>query len=207
MGRASVLAVEDDPGMRQFYRQFFAHPGAWDFSATIVGDGIQALGVLRSKPVDIMILDWNLPGISGTSLAKALRENEKTRALGILIVSARKTGEDTLQALKAGADDYLSKPFDENVLMARLHGLAKRRELGLDIRPESLSVPLTVLERNILQAFLRRGEGTLTRRELCRELWGQEEQERWTMVVDAGLASLLRKLGPKWAARFQITDG
>ena len=128
MKRQRVLVVEDEAEVREVYRRLFGRLKAEGFTVVIVPDGEQALGVLMHEPVDIVLLDWALPGISGASLAKALRSHARTRGIGILMVTALASPDETVAALESGADDHLAKPFDEKVLLARLHSLVRRRE-------------------------------------------------------------------------------
>lgn len=199
MRQTRVLVVDDDPEMRRVYHRFFASDAARSFSAAIVGNGAQALRLLKKGPSDLAVLDWRLPGISGVSLAKALRASAYTRGMGILMVTGCASGDDTMLALEAGVDDYIVKPFDEGVLRSRLVNLARRREFGVDLK--SLAAPLTSLEGGILDAFLNRAAGAPTRAELCLELWGGDAKH-WGPTLDAGLAALHQKLGP--CAQFQI---
>ena len=95
----------------------------------IVADGERALAILEREPVDLLVLDWCLPGLSGETLLKAMRAHPQTRSVGVLIVTGKASLTDELTALDSGADDHLAKPFDEAVLQARLRSLARRREL------------------------------------------------------------------------------
>jgi DNA-binding response OmpR family regulator len=199
---AKVLAVEDDPGMREFYERFFDHRSGRDFEAKVVGDARDALALLRVEDVDIMILDWTLPGIAGDTLTRALRANVATRKMGILMVSGRRSGEEMVVALKAGVDDFLGKPIEENQLLTRLVSLDARRKAGTTDRPAEVEVPLTLLESNLLHLFLRQPNMPWLRTRLCRELWGQQAAS-WTQVLDAAVLSLKRKMGPDFGSRLK----
>ena len=132
-----TLIVEDDPEMREFYVRFFDGLRDEGFKAVIVADAERALDVLQHEPMDLVLLDWNLPGISGETLLRALRAHPKMRSVGVLMVTGRSGPADEIQALDSGADDYLAKPFDESMLLAKLQSLSRRRELG----GESKNVP------------------------------------------------------------------
>ncbi|MBI4061631.1 MAG: response regulator transcription factor [Elusimicrobia bacterium] len=224
MNRRHVLVVEDEEEMRLFYGRFFATPAAKDFSARVVPDGEQALNVLRREPVDLLVLDWILPGISGASIAKALRAHPRTRALGILMVTGRSTANDIVAALDAGADDHLGKPFDEKELLARLRSIARRQGfsletgarrrfpgLALDVESESLSldgrtVHLTPKELELFKIFLQRPDMLHTRAYLWEALWDYESDFK-DHVLNATISSLRRKLGREWGARLKPHRG
>lgn len=222
--RLRVLVVEDDPEMRELYRRFFGARSAEGFDAAIVKDGESALSVLRDSPIDLVVLDWGLPGMSGTSLARALRSHARTRSLGILMVTARGSVAETVTALDAGADDHMVKPFDDKVLLARLRSLARRRDLALeggmaerfpgldlDVERGTLRVggresPLRLKELELLKIFLRRPGVIHSRQFLWETAWGHES-DGWEHVLEATLSSLRRKLGPRWGVHLRVKRG
>ncbi|MBI2789755.1 MAG: response regulator transcription factor [Elusimicrobia bacterium] len=222
--RQRTLVVEDDPGMKEFYARFFAGLTAEGFDAVIVGDTPHALAVLRGEPVDLAVLDWNLPGISGERLLRAMREHPKTRSIGVLMVTGRDSDIDEIQALDAGADDYLSKPFEEAALLARLRSLRRRRErshepafqgrfAGLDfdhaaglVTFRTKSVRLTPKEAGLLWVFLNRPNVRHTPEQLWNHLWGYDSP-RSRQLLDAAAASLKTKLGETWGGRIRYVEG
>jgi DNA-binding response OmpR family regulator len=222
--RQRVLVVEDDAELCGAYRRFFEELHSDEFSAVLVADGERALDVLHHEPVDVLVLDWGLPGISGASLAKALRSHAKTRSLGILMVTARAAPAETVFALESGADDHLAKPFDWNVLLARLRSLVRRRELtfdrhktklfpGLEFDPDAdrLSVDgahvrLTRKEMDLFKLFVTRPGLLHAQRYLWEALWGYEA-DGWERTLTVTVSSLRRKLGPKLGARLKAHAG
>lgn len=220
MKRQRTLVVEDDPAMRDFYVRFFERLQAEGFTALVVEDGERALDILRHEPVDLVLLDWNLPGISGETLLRALRAHPKTRTVGVLMVTGKCTPAEEVQALDSGADDHLAKPFDEKVLLARLRSLSRRRELaigqhlasrfpGLDfdldadlVRVEGRRVHLEPKEMGLLGIFLHRPNMLHTHAYLWEALWGYES-DRWEHRLTVAISSLRRKLGPVWGPRIQ----
>ena len=224
MKRQRVLVVEDEAPMRDFYRIFFDRMLATEFEVVIVSDAVQALEVLRAEPVDIMLVDWNLPGISGANLAKALRADEKTRTIGILMVTAKSSLGEEIVALESGADDHLAKPFDEMVLQARLRSLSRRRGNSLD-RQQSGRFPgldldwetgrlildgqpvhLTPKEAELLRIFLQRPRMIHSHIYLWQALWGYES-DQWDHILVTTISQLRKKLGQKWGPKLLSHSG
>jgi DNA-binding response OmpR family regulator len=218
--RQRVLIVEDDPELLSSYRRFFEDSHSDEFAASFVADGEQALNVLRHEPVDVLVLDWSLPGISGANLAKALRAHAKTRALGILMVTAKSSDAETVFALDSGADDLLAKPFDWNVLLARLRSLARRSALTLDrhlmksfpglvldldadrLSLDGIPVRLTPKEMGLLKIFLARPGILHSHAYLWEAVWGYEA-DGWERTLTVALSSLRGKIGLKWGAKLK----
>lgn len=221
---ARVLVVEDDPSMRSLYRRFFDAWAGEGFSAEFAADGERALDALKRRPVDLLVVDWMLPGLPGPSLVRALRAHPRTRSIGVLMVTGRGRVEDELAALEAGSDDYLAKPVDERRLLARLRSLRRRRELaasrrveerypGLRYEPQAgrveldgAPVRLTPKELDLLGVFLNRPDALLPASYLWEHSWGYES-ENWAHVLAATLSSLRRKLGARWGARLKALRG
>ncbi len=218
-----VLVVEDDASLQQSYRTFFArHPS--EFAAEVVCDGEQALDSLRRGRVDALLVDWGLPGISGFALVKAVRAQAKTRTIGVLMVTAKASPSDAVYALEAGADDYLSKPFDWNVLLARLRSLVRRSgwsaaghalkrfdglELDLDanrLRLKGRTVALTPKEMELLKVFAAKPDILHAQSYLWDCAWGYES-DHWERTLIVTLSSLRRKLGPAWGPRLKAQKG
>ncbi|MBI5239521.1 MAG: response regulator [Elusimicrobia bacterium] len=126
--RRSILVVEDEEVMQRFYSCFFEKLHAEEFSWRLAKDGAEALQALAGEPPDLVLLDWMLPAVPGPAVLKAIRAHPRTRGAGVLVVTAKSAPNDTALALEAGADDYLCKPFDERVLLARLRSLARRQQ-------------------------------------------------------------------------------
>jgi signal transduction histidine kinase len=123
-----VLVVEDEAVMQRFYACFFDKLHAEEFGWRLARDGGEALKALEADPPDIVLLDWMLPSVPGPAVLKAIRAHPKTRGLGVMVVTAKSAPGDAALALEEGADDFLSKPFDERVLLARLHSLLRRQQ-------------------------------------------------------------------------------
>lgn len=222
--RQRTLVVEDDPEMRALYGRLFER--LWDegFASVIVESGERALDILRREPVDLILLDWNLPGISGQAVLRAVRAHPKTRAIGVLMVTGKCSPAEEIEALDSGADDHLPKPFDESVLLARLRSLRRRRDLD-DARSPARRLPglefnidddllligkervrLTPKEMGLLDIFLRRTDILHSNAYLWDAVWGYES-ERWEHLLIVTLSSLRRKLGPEWGSRLKCHKG
>lgn len=212
-----ALIVEDDPEMRNIYARLFANLRRDGFTAVVVEDGESALEILGREPVDIVVLDWILPGISGETVLRAIRAHPRTRSLGVLMVTGKCSPAEEILALDSGADDHLAKPFDERVLLARLKSLVRRRELesgraldgqypGLSFDPgadlvhvDGRTVHLTPKEAGLLHIFLHRPNVIRSHEFLWNTLWGYQA-DRWENLLIVTLSSLRRKLGDKWGA-------
>ncbi|MBI2385354.1 MAG: response regulator transcription factor [Elusimicrobia bacterium] len=219
-----TLVVEDDPEMRMIYGALLQSLSEEGFTALFAEDAERALEILRSQDVDLVMLDWGLPGISGEALLRALRANLRTRSLGVLMVTGRNDLTDELHALDIGADDYLAKPFEEDELLARLRSLGRRLDADADrrlevsypgfefefrsslLRVEGKPVQLTAKERDLLGIFLRRPNFAHGTAELWEELWGYRS-DHWESRLFVTLASLRRKLGEGWGGRLQRDAG
>lgn len=218
------MIVDDDPEMRMVYGALLASLAEEGFTALFAEDAERALGILRVQDVDLVLLDWALPGISGEALLRALRADLKTRSIGVLMVTGRSDLTDELHALDTGADDYLAKPFDEEELLARLRSLGRRLDAGAErrlevsypgfgfeacsglLRVEGRPVRLNAKERDLLEMLLRRPNVVHGTAELWAGLWGYRS-DHWESMVFVTLASLRRKLGARWGARLKRDAG
>lgn len=223
MVRHRVLVVEDEADMRRYYVWVFGrHPR--EFSCLLAQDGDQALSALAGEDVDVVVLDWVLPGLPGSAVLRALRGHPKTRATSVLVVTGAAAPRDAAEILEAGADDYLAKPLDERVFLARLRSLRRRRELlsaerqlfelpGLSwdapsgrLLIEGRHVHLTPKESDLLGIFLERPNMIHVHRFLWDSVWGGQS-EAWEHIVVSAVCSLRRKLGSRWGPRLENVKG
>jgi DNA-binding response OmpR family regulator len=179
-----ILVVEDEPQISNFLRVGLGYEG---FSVAVAEDGHEALAELKRFEPQLVILDLMLPGISGMELAERMREDPD---LMIIMLTARDQVEDRIAGLKAGADDYLVKPFDFEELVARIHAVARRRlpaeaavlkagPITLDrerrlVTNSGTPVDLTVKEYELLLLFISHAGHVLSRRFILNEVWGHE---------------------------------
>jgi two-component system, cell cycle response regulator len=113
-----VLVAEDDPMLRRILRSWLE---SWGYDVTVAEDGAKAWQAIQAEPApQLLILDWMMPIMDGLELCRRLRQRDKSPYQYILLVTAKDDKQDLVRGLEAGADDYLSKPFDRNELRARL---------------------------------------------------------------------------------------
>ena len=124
MKKLRALIVEDEPAISELLAINLRHNG---FEPIVCMDGEQAQRELDAVLPDIILLDWMLPGASGITLARQWRKAERTRQVPILLLTARSEESDKIQGLDAGADDYITKPFSTQELMARIRAILRRR--------------------------------------------------------------------------------
>jgi DNA-binding response OmpR family regulator len=178
-----LLIVEDEARMADLLRKGLTEEG---HTATCASDGAEGLALARSYEFDVIILDIMLPKLSGYELAKRLRA-EKV-ATPILMLTARDSVPDIVRGLDLGADDYLTKPFSFDELLARLRTMKRRALVAQDISlrvadlvldPASREVlrgqervALTRTEYNLLERLMYRAGKVVSRRALIESVWG-----------------------------------
>jgi DNA-binding response OmpR family regulator len=198
-----ILVVEDEPQISNFLRVGLGYEG---FSVAVAEDGHEALAELKRFKPQLVILDLMLPGISGMELAERMRTDPD---LMIIMLTARDEVEDRIAGLKAGADDYLVKPFDFEELVARIHAVARRRlapegavvnsgPLTVDrerrlVTMNGDAVELTVKEYDLLLLFVSHPGRVLSRRFILDRVWGHEFYDENN--VEVYIRYLRRKLG------------
>jgi DNA-binding response OmpR family regulator len=198
-----ILVVEDEPQISNFLRVGLGYEG---FSVAVAEDGHEALAELKRFKPQLVILDLMLPGITGMELAERMRADPD---LMIIMLTARDEVEDRIAGLKAGADDYVVKPFDFEELVARIHAVARRRlapegailnsgPLTVDrerrlVTMNGVAVELTVKEYDLLLLFVSHAGRVLSRRFILDRVWGHEFYDENN--VEVYVRYLRRKLG------------
>src|SRR5437764_3989892 len=124
---ARILVVEDDQDIAQLVSRYLDKAG---YTTEIVASGRDALRTAGAQPPDLLVLDLMLPHVDGLEICRVLRANEKTAAVPIIMLTARAEESDRIVGLELGADDYLSKPFSPNELVARVRALLRRAQRG-----------------------------------------------------------------------------
>ncbi len=212
-----ILIADDDPQMLRALRITL---GARGYDVVTAADGKAALdAAIRSHP-DIVVLDLGMPGLTGLEVIEALRGWTQ---VPVLVVSGRSESWDKVEALDAGADDYVTKPFSADELLARIRALSRRTPAGgdtpviafgdvvVDLSSRSVtragaSIRLTPTEWRMLEVLLRNAGRLVTRETLLTEVWGPQ------YTTDTGylrlyLSQLRKKLEPEPAApRYLLTE-
>jgi len=143
---SSILVVEDESAIAELVAINLRHAG---HEVTLASDGAQAQLEIDAVLPDLVILDWMLPGLSGPALLRQWRSAARTRTLPVIMLTARADEADRVFGLDAGADDYLSKPFSTNELMARVRAVLRRKA------PEALDAPVALGELRLDPATRR----------------------------------------------------
>jgi DNA-binding response OmpR family regulator len=203
-----ILVAEDDRDIADLIAHYFSRAG-WRAQLTETGD--DALASVRRNPVDLVILDVMLPGLSGLEVCRALRADKTTAAIPIIMLTARAEESDRIIGLEIGADDYISKPFSPNELVARVRALMRRSKrtepsgstlsfgpLVMDlgrhtVLDEGREVKLTAKEFMLLQYLLQHRGRVLSRDLLLGDVWGYR-YTGGTRTVDVHVRRLREKL-------------
>ena len=199
-----VLVIEDDPASRSAIAKSLREMRHTVFEAA---DGVTGLQIAQAEPLDAVVLDLMLPRMDGISLLTELR---RTSRVPVIIVSARRTEDDRVEALDLGADDYLTKPFTVRELLARLRAVVRRTEadtasvvtvgdIVIDFSAKTVSrnaarIPLTATEFEMLTA-LARHRGEVVPRDVLEKAIRQDGSAHVSNVVDVIILRLRRKLG------------
>ncbi|PRB44998.1 DNA-binding response regulator [Arthrobacter sp. MYb23] len=201
----TILVVDDDPHIVRALAITLKGQGYTVVTAT---DGQSALHSAAQRPVSVMILDLGLPDMDGKAVISALRE---WSSVPVLVLSARHGSSDKVEALDAGADDYITKPFGLDELLARLRALLRRRNdsseevtlvttssftVDLDkrqITKSGVDVRMTPTEWNILDILLRNPDKLITQQQLLTEVWGPAYAKE-ANYLRVYMAQLRRKL-------------
>ena len=155
-----ILLVEDDPTLGLIVHDLLRMEG---YAVTLIRDGREALPAFHANPIDLAVLDIMLPGRDGFALTEDLRKISP--ALPILLLTARDRIEDRVRGLRAGADDYVIKPFHNEELLLRIGSLLKRSEPTTDTHVRLLSIGAFTLDRDTYVLCWPGGEKKLTRKE------------------------------------------
>jgi two-component system, OmpR family, phosphate regulon response regulator PhoB len=203
-----VLIVEDEPAIAELIAVNLRHNG---FQPTWVEEGVAAQRELDAVLPDVILLDWMLPGQSGVSLARKWRADPRTKAVPIILLTARGDEPDKVAGLDAGADDYITKPFSTQELMARIRSVLRRRapeqvtdsvqiaDFTLDAASYRVAFqhqPLKVgpTEFKLLHYLMKHAERVHSRSQLLDKVWGDHVfiEER---TVDVHIKRLREALG------------
>jgi len=222
--RYKLLLVDDDDDFRKMLQSFLREAGHAVVSAASGRDGL--LAAVDSKP-DLAISDVQMPGMGGFELCRRLRADARTARLPVLLMSgASKEERDQMEGFALGADDYVLKPFQPPLLLAKieavlrrystvaeLHELLRADGMSLDVQARTVScggkpVSLTRKEFDLLTLLLRKRGHVLTPQFLLESVWGYDLAEyNDPHTVTVHLSSLRRKLGPRLGRRIVTVPG
>ncbi|MEO8439739.1 MAG: response regulator transcription factor [Spartobacteria bacterium] len=205
-----VLVIEDDLRLARQVTRALRNAG---HEADLRNDGADGLEAALLQGPDLVVLDLNLPGLDGLTVLARLREAHSSAR--ILVLTARGGVNDRIQGLKAGADDYLPKPFSINELLARVEALGRRAasptaldllrvgDLQMDIQHRHVTragrpIALSPREFDVLQVLMQEPGRVFSRTELCERIW-QREHEYDTRTVEIFIARLRKKIDSGFA--------
>ncbi len=212
-----IVVVEDEAAIAELIAINLRHAG---HAVTLAASAEQAQRAVDAVLPDLVVLDWMLPGQSGLALARQWRGSERTRALPIIMLTARGEEADKVAGLDAGADDYLSKPFSTNELMARIRAVLRRKApealedqvevAGLRLDPTTrrisrrtpagdVDLKMGPTEFRLLHFLMTHPERVHSRAQLLDRVWGDHVfiEER---TVDVHVKRLREALAPAQAA-------
>lgn len=183
----TILLIDDEPQVRKLLRTGLAAQGA---IVVDVENGEEALDLLRRRTVDLVLLDLHMPGMGGTETCRAIRNGWE---VPIIVVSVLNSEREKISALDAGADDYVSKPFSFDELLARVRANLRRCGFATDTTPKRISVPgleidfaerrvmaagrsvrLTPTEFDILRYLIGHANKPVPHKQLLQAIWGPE---------------------------------
>jgi len=209
-----ILIVEDEQHLADGLR-FNLEAECYDTEVVDTGEAALERLLVEDPPVDLMVLDVMLPGLNGFDVAARLRQ--QGYYLPILMLTARGRADDIVKGFEAGADDYLPKPFDLSVLIARISALLRRRgwtrkpvpeapppdryefagrEIdfgGLELRRDGRVLPLTLMEANLLRFLVQREGQVVARKDILEQVWGVHEDTD-TRAIDNFIVRLRRHI-------------
>lgn len=183
-----VLVVEDEAAIATMLRYNLEKQG---FRVEEAGDGQEALDLIGETTPDLVLLDWMLPTLSGIEVCRQIRRRQETRTLPVIMVTARAEDQDAVRALNIGADDYVSKPFSMEGLLARVRALLRRsgavsakgalefHDIVMDLATHRVQrngrgLHLGPTEFRLLAFFMRHPRRVFTREEVLDGVWGRD---------------------------------
>jgi two-component system, OmpR family, KDP operon response regulator KdpE len=202
----AVLVVDDEPAI---VRTLSINLRARGYDVYVAGDGRTALDVAREEDPDVILLDLGLPDLGGVDVLRQLRSWSQ---IPVVVLSARHGSDDKVEALDEGADDYVTKPFGMDELLARVRAAVRRSEAAeadevvetaafrielaaKRVLRDGVEVRLTPTEWGLLEALVRRPGRLVGQRQLLHEVWGPS-YDKETHYLRVYMAQLRRKLEP-----------
>jgi DNA-binding response OmpR family regulator len=202
-----ILIAEDEPRLASFLEKGLRAQG---YTTTVVTDGTEASAIASDEEFDLLVLDLGLPGKPGADVLRDLRLSGQR--MPVLILTARDDVDSTVAGLEGGADDYVTKPFRFEELLARIRARLREKpeaettvleagDLKLDMRARRASVhdktiELSAREYTMLEVLMRHAGQVLSREQLLSHVWGYDH-DPGSNVVDVYIGYLRKKLGPE----------
>lgn len=188
MAATKILIVEDEEALATLLEYNLGKEG---FDAALAGDGEEAMLKIVEEAPDLVILDWMLPKVSGIEVCRRLRARPETRNLPIIMLTARSEESDRIRGLETGADDYLTKPFSTNELIARVRAVLRRIRPGLaedtvtvgnllvdrvshKVMREDKEIHLGPTEFRLLDHLIQHPGRVFSREQLLNAVWGSD---------------------------------
>jgi DNA-binding response OmpR family regulator len=201
-----ILIAEDEPRLASFLEKGLRAQG---FTTTVVSDGAEASAMAQDEEFDLLVLDLGLPGKQGAEVLRDMRL--AGQRMPVLILTARDDIDSTVAGLEGGADDYVTKPFKFEELLARIRARLREQPepeqtvleaagVTLDMRArrasvEGRTIELSAREYTMLEVLMRHAGQVLSREQLLSHVWGYDH-DPGSNVVDVYVGYLRRKLGP-----------
>lgn len=232
MSQSTILIIEDEAAIRDMLKFTLS---ASDYDVHEASNAEEGWKVALETMPDLILLDWMMPGTPGVSLAKRLRQNDKTCHIPIIILTARGEEEDQVKGFDAGADDYVIKPFSPRALVARIQAILRRQSnetvdseiissgsMKLDIESHRFyvgdeEIKLGPTEFKLIRFFMTHQNRVFSRSQLLDQVWGVNVvvEER---TVDVHIRRLRKLLEPTGVAdyiqtirgsgyRFSVVEG
>jgi DNA-binding response OmpR family regulator len=209
--KMKILIVEDEKEIANSLKKNFDEEG---FRTTVCFDGADALEVISTEKFDLILLDWRLPKISGIEVCKRVRNaNDQTP---IIILTALTNVTNKIDALNSCADDYITKPFSFDEVLARVNALIRRNKMSSSIIEfdnlslnlishtlftETTSIKLSEMEFELLRYFLENKDKIISRETLCEDVW-KLKFTPGTNVVDVTVKNLRQKLETETSRKY-----
>ena len=215
-----ILVVEDEAPIREMLCFVLEQKGYETVEAEDFADG---LAKVREPYPELIVLDWMMPGGSGIQFIKQLKQDEVTRQIPVVVLTARGEEEDKVRGLEAGADDYITKPFSPKELTARLHAVMRRvsptsvdeviEVQGLKLDPvshrvsaEEKALDMGPTEFKLLHFFMTHPERVYSREQLLNNVWGTNVYVE-DRTVDVHIRRLRKALGEAYENLVQTVRG
>jgi two-component system phosphate regulon response regulator PhoB len=188
LARPTVLVVEDEAALATMLRYNLEKQG---FRVEEAADGQEALTRIAEAQPDLVLLDWMLPSLSGIEVCRQIRRRAATRDLPVIMLTARAEDQDAVRGLNTGVDDYVTKPFNMDTLLARMRALLRRagtppakgelsfHDITMDLAAHRVqrngrAVHLGPTEYRLLEYFMQHPRRVFSREELLDAVWGKD---------------------------------